>query len=342
MRGSHPPLWLPWRPARLRADEGARHFSRLDIPWRLHARINSARRFALVAVAAFELTEVVVLWRRGFGSQEWMPLVLGALVLLLLLGFELAEAAATRRERELALEIAEWLIPRVSPSIPHLEVAFSVRRMERVAGDYFSIVPRWSNSEDGGAHRVFVTMADVAGLGMQGALLMATFQASLRALADTRMPLGDLAAQLNRWSWDRSREGRHFVMGFFADLQPETGEIKYVNAGHQPPLLLRADGHAESLESGGIPLGVQAQTGYEVGSAVMAPGESLVIFTDGAAGARDHRGEPFGAERIRGVLENIGQCSSSEVLDLILTSVLSFAGSAHQEDDISVLVLKRV
>lgn len=324
-------------------EERARRFGRSGpTPWWFHSRTHPARRVALALVAAFEVSEAAILWSRGFEGRNAAPLILGFMVLLLLLGFEWGELSAARRERELAREIADWLIPRVPPAIPHLEIAFHTRRMERVAGDYFNIFPRQPYSEGADAHRVFVTMADVAALGMQGALLMATFQASLRALAETRMPLLDLATQMNRWSYDRSQDGRHFVMGFFADLRPGTGEIHYVNAGHQPPLLLRATGSLESLELRGFPLGVQGHSPYEVGTAAMSAGDTLVVFTDGAVIARDHRGDPFGEARLRRSLENARGFSAVEILDLILTSVLSFAGSVPQHDDISIMVLKRV
>lgn len=326
-----------------RAGEEPRRRRRLHhVPLWVHSRIHPARRVALVAVAAFELSEAALLWRRGLETQNLAPLILGFLVLLLLLAFEIDESAATRRERELAQEIVEWMSLRVPPSIPHLEIAFHTRRVERIAGDYVTVFPRWPHAPDAESRRAFVAMVDVAGLGLQGALLMATFQAGLRTLADARLPLSDLATLLNRWTWDRSQGGRHFVMGFFADLHPATGDLRYLNAGHQPPLLLRATGRPESLELRGFPLGVQREARYEFGSSIMEVGDSLVVFTDGAAGARDHRGEPFGAERIRQSLEHARDFSAGEVLDQILTSVLSFAGSTRQQDDISVLVVKRV
>lgn len=310
-------------------------------PWWLHSRLHPARHVALALVALFEVWEAGLLWRRGLEFREALPLALGFVVLLLLLAFEIDERSAMRRERELGREIAEWLVPRVPPSIPKLDIAFSMRRAERVASDYFHVSPRWSGPGGADPPRVFLAMADVAGLGLQGALLMATFEAGLRALADARVPLDELATQLNRWSYDRSLEGRHFVMAFFGDLDPESGELRYVNSGHQPPLLLRATGSADSLELRGFPLGALADSEYEIGSTVMQPGDTLVIYTDGAVSAVDHRGEPFGEDRLRRALRQTRGLGATEVLNLLQTSVLSFAGSTPQRDDISVLVLRR-
>ncbi len=308
----------------------------------LLARTYAARRTALVLVAVFEAWEATLLWLRGFEHRNWVPLLLGLVLLLLLLAFELAEFVMARRERELCYEIADWLRPHAAPFIPGLEIAFATRPAEGVANDYFNVFQRWSANGDGEPRRVFAVMADIAGLGVHGALLMATFQASLRAFADTGMALSDLASQMNRWSWDRSLEGRNFIMAFFADVQPGTGALRYVNGGHQPPLLLRASGRAERLELRGFPLGTMEGSSYESGSTSLETGDALVLFTDGLVVAEDHRGEPFGEERLVRALEGARGLSAGDLLEVLRRAVLSFAGSSRQRDDISFMVVRRV
>lgn len=312
-------------------------------PGWLLSRTYAARRTALVLVAVFEAWEATLLWLRGFEHRNWVPVLLGLVLLILLLAFELVEYVMSRRERELCHEIAEWLRPQAAPSIPGLEIAFATRAAEGVANDYFNVFQRWSADGDGDRdrRRVFAVMADIAGLGVHGALLMATFQASLRAFADTGMGLADLAGQMSRWSWDRSLEGRNFIMAFFADVQPETGALRYVNGGHQPPLLLRASGRAERLELRGFPLGAMEGSSYESGSATMEAGDALVLFTDGLVVAEDHRGEPFGEERLLRALEGARGLSAGDLLEVLRRSVLWFAGSARQRDDISFMVVRR-
>ncbi len=310
-------------------------------PGWLLSRTYAARRTALVLVAVFEAWEATLLWLRGFERHNWIPLLLGLALLLLLLAFELVEYVMARRERELCHEIAEWLRPQAAPSIPGLEIAFATRPAEGVANDYFNVFQRWSPDGEADPRRVFAVMADIAGLGVHGALLMATFQASLRAFADTGMVLADLAGQMNRWSWDRSLEGRNFIMAFFADVQAGTGALRYVNGGHQPPFLLRASGQPERLELRGFPLGAMSGSSYETGSTTLGAGDALVLFTDGLVVAEDHRGEPFGEQRLLRALEGARGLAAGDLLEVLRRSVLSFAGSARQRDDISLMVVRR-
>ncbi len=216
-------------------------------------------------MAVFEAVEVYNLWNSGLAHGNWVAVALGLAVLFLLLAFELAEHAAIRRDLDLGREIAEWLLPQAPPRVPGFEIAFGTRRAAHVGSDYFNAFPRWPDASASARPHVFIVMADVAGVGMQGALLMATFQASLRALVDARVSLADLSAQLSRWSWDRSIGGKHFTMAFFADFDTETGAMTYVSAGHQPPVIRRVRGGLERLDVGGFPLGALADSTYETG-----------------------------------------------------------------------------
>jgi sigma-B regulation protein RsbU (phosphoserine phosphatase) len=299
--------------------------------------MSPVRRLALLAVAVFEGWEGYRLWHSGLLDHNWVALGLGFLVLLLLLGYELAEHAAMRRDSELGREIIEWLLPHAPLDIPGYRLAFTSRRADAVGCDYFNAY----RHADAGGDRVFLVMADVAGTGVQAALLMATFQASLRALFDCHTPLLELASQMNRWCWNRGIEGKHFTMAVFADLDPTAGTLVYVTAGHQPPVLRRADGRMERLDCGGFPLGVLADTLFEVGSTNLEPGDALVIFTDGVVEAMDRRGERFGEERILNDLQRTRAEGAEEILDRIRASVLLFVGLTPQPDDISFLVLTR-
>jgi len=306
------------------------------ISWPLLSRISPLRRTALFGVALFELWEANRLWQSGLLDRNWVALALGLLVLLLLLGYELGEHAAIRRDSELGREIVEWLSPQVPLAIPGHRLAFGSRRADAVGCDYFNAYP-WAGARD----RVFIVMADVAGTGMQAALLMATFQAGLRALVDCGMSIGELSAQMNRWCWNRNIEGRHFTMAFFADFDGKDGTLHYVSAGHQPPVLRHTDGKMERLERGGFPLGALADSSYEVGSARLEPGDALLVFSDGVVEAMDRREELFGEERVLHELNQAGVDSADRILDRIRSSVLSFVGLTPQPDDISFLVLSR-
>lgn len=307
------------------------------LSWPFLSHMSPARRIALAAVAVFELWEAYRLWQSGLIDHNWLALGLGFLVLLLLLGYELAEHAAMRRDSELGREIIEWLLPHTPLQVPGYHLAFDSRRADAIGCDYFNAY----RHVRAGCDRVFLVMADVAGTGMQAALLMATFQASLRALVDSRMSLDDLASQMNRWCWNRGIEGKHFTMAFFADLDPTAGALSYISAGHQPPVLLRSDGRMERLDRGGFPLGALAESGYEVGAASLEEGDALVIFTDGLVEAMDRRGEKFGEDRVLHDLQVMRGDPAEGILERIRSSVLLFVGLAPQPDDISFLILSR-
>ena len=331
-----PGLPLPAWPARVRL------FRFLErVSWSSLSKISPARRAALFLVAIFEAFEIYHLWTYGAERGNWIAPILGLSVLFLLLAFELAEHAAIRRDIDLSREIAEWLLPQAPPRVPGMDIAFGTRRAAQTGSDYFNAFPRLPGPVSGTNQHVFIVMADVAGVGMQGALLMATFQASMRALVDAHTPLPELSAQLNRWSWDRSIGGKHFTMAFFADVDAATGTMAYVSAGHQPPVIRRANGGMDRLDVGGFPLGAIAESVYETGTATLEPGDALVIFTDGAVSAEDHRGELFGEERLLRCLVPTQGMAAGEVLDHLRSSVLSFAGLIPQPDDISFLVVSR-
>lgn len=329
-----PGLPLPAWPIRVRL------FRLIEqVSWSSLSKISPARRTALVLVAIFEAFEIYHLWTFGAERGNWIAPILGLLVLFLLLAFELAEHVAIRRDIDLSREIAEWLLPQAPPRVPGIDIAFGTRRAAQAGSDYFNAFPRFLGPAAGASPHVFIVMADVAGVGMQGALLMATFQASMRALVDAHRPLPELSAQLNRWSWDRSIGGKHFTMAFFADLDTATGTMAYVSAGHQPPVIRRNNGSMDRLDVGGFPLGAIADSVYEMGTARLEPGDALVIFTDGAVSAEDHRGELFGEERLLQCLARTQGMAAGEVLENLRSSVLSFAGLLPQPDDISFLVV---
>jgi serine phosphatase RsbU (regulator of sigma subunit) len=307
------------------------------LSWPFLSHMSPARRATLVAVAVFEIWEAYRLWQMGLLDRNWVALALGFLVLLLLSGYELAEHAALRRDSDLGREIIQWLLPSAPPRVPGYRLAFHSRRADAVGCDYFNAYRHAITGRD----HLFLIMADVAGNGMQAALLMATFQASLRALLDSHLPLDELAAQMNRWSWNRGIDGKHFTMAFFADLDLEDGMMNYVSAGHQPPVLCRSGGRLEHLDRGGFPLGALADSGYEVGSARLESGDALVIFTDGLVEAMDRRGEKYGEDRVLHDLRLLRDATAEDILARLCSSVLAFIGLTRQPDDISFLIMTR-
>lgn len=183
-------------------------------------------------------------------------------------------------------------------------------------------------------------VADVAGKSVPAALLTATLQASLHTLAALPGNLVDLTTRLNQYACSQNLAGRRFTTAFLAELEPDTGLLTYVNAGHNWPVLRHASGAFERLETGGLPLGILASSPYQSGSTTIKPGDLLFIFTDGLVEAEDAEQQEFGESRMLSVLSNTGG-SASDVLKGIMTSVDAFVGYTRQHDDITCLVVRR-
>ena len=192
----------------------------------------------------------------GYAGEQGLLTVLGTLLVIALLGLELADRVAMKRDLQIAREIQGWLVPRTPPQVPVFEIAFATRPANTVAGDYYDAFRRPTVSE--GDAPWMLVVADVAGKGMPAALLMASFQSSLHTLVQEPLPLVEVVRRLNHYCCAHSLEGRRFTTAVLAQLDPATGVLEYVNAGHNAPYLRRADGRLEALEASGLPLGIRA------------------------------------------------------------------------------------
>jgi phosphoserine phosphatase RsbU/P len=269
---------------------------------------------------------------------------LGGTILFLLLALELADRVTMKRDLEIAREIQSWLVPSAAPSYSGVDIAFATRPANTVAGDYYDAFVR-SGAPAGEAHsvedaRLLVVVADVAGKSVPAALLMATFQASLRALAATPSSLLDLIAGLNRYACAHSLGGLRFTTAFLGEWDPRTRTLAYINAGHNPPLLRHVSGRIERLETGGLPLGIEIDKTYESASATLDPGDLLLIYTDGVIEAFDVDDVEYGEPRLRNLLLSVPPESAAETLKRLMGDVDAFVGPARQHDDVTCLVLR--
>ncbi|NOZ57463.1 MAG: SpoIIE family protein phosphatase [Calditrichaeota bacterium] len=239
-----------------------------------------------------------------------------------------------RLEEELAIarEIQEGLLPKEFPDLESAEIWGVNIPTRQVGGDYFDCLRLGDES-------VGLAIADVSGKGTPASLLMANVQASLRTLAQPGIDLGKMVARINDLVHANTGFDK-FVTFFYAEFNTGTGELRYVNAGHNPPYLVRRDGRVETLEEGGLLLGMLPNVEYQTGSARLEPGDLLVMFTDGVTEAQNAREEEFEDERLVQVLLDTRSGSAKEVVDAIVDAVTRFAGEAEQYDDITVLVLK--
>jgi serine phosphatase RsbU (regulator of sigma subunit) len=298
--------------------------NKLSPPRRIFLLITIVLAFASIAGLQFLFITKDVEFLLAFG---------GLLILLVLV---LGDHITMKRDIEIAREIQRRLVPRVPPEMPGVDLAFATRPAKMVAGDYFDAFRR---TKDG---PLLIAVADVSGKSVPAAMLMANFQAGLRALAGSRSSLAELIIGLNRLACSNNLNGRRFTTAFLAELDSGTGELRYVSAGHNPPILKRRDGSIERLSSESMPLGVELDENYESGTTQLSTADLLVIFTDGVTEARNEDGEEFGDKRLVALLEGPQKESAGATHAHIMRELDKFVGQAPQHDDITCLVLRRV
>ena len=268
---------------------------------------------------------------------------LGAAILFLLLALELADRVTMKRDLEIAREIQQWLVPAHPPEIPGVDIAFATLPQNTIAGDYYDAFLRPLPSASG-TRPLLIAVADVAGKSVPAALLMATFQASLRALSATPATLEETVGGLDRYARAHSLGGRRFTSAFLAETDPEKREMRYINAGHNAPILLRASGDVERLSAVGPPLGLPifdgVETFYCAKSIQLYAGDLLFVFTDGVVEAVDQDDEDFGEERLLSCLRGASRDAAAEVLQKVMAEVRGFVGYTRQHDDITCLVFR--
>jgi phosphoserine phosphatase RsbU/P len=306
--------------------------------WALMNKLTPARRVLLLVALVMLLVSGM---KFRFGEQVAVDINLefvAALFFLFLLSLELADKVIMKRDLEIAREIQTWLVPSEAPFIPDAEVAFWTRPQNSVAGDYYDAFYPLADSASGG--KLMLVMADVAGKSVPAALLMATLQASLRTLASEGLPLTPLAIRLNRYACEHSLGGQRFTTAVIAEYEPSTRKLTYVNAGHNFPIIRRANGGTERLESGGLPLGISTEAPFVTSEVELRPGDTLVLFTDGVVEAFNATGEEFSDARWLNAVHNLPALSAKESLQYLMKTVEDFVGQTRQSDDITCLVLR--
>ena len=304
--------------------------------WSLLMKLTPARRVLLLVAFA-----MLVMSGIRFHSEKNVALdmnfeVMAALLFLLLLSLELADKVTMKRDLEIAREIQSWLVPSEPPKVVGADIAFATRPQNSVAGDYYDAFYPNPAALD----RLMVVIADVAGKSVPAALLMATLQASLRTIVEENVPLVDLVARLNYYACAHSLNGLRFTTAVLCEYNPNSRRLNYVNAGHNAPILRRANGTLETLEAGGLPLGIRPATNYETASLELKPGDALIFFTDGVVEAFNGGGEEFGNARWLNAMRNLPDWDAQQTLQFLMKRVDEFVGATRQSDDITCLVFR--
>jgi phosphoserine phosphatase RsbU/P len=310
--------------------------------WAVFEKLSPARRVLLLLALILLVIPHTAFQLGGQGNKvysvEFDLHFWGGLILLLLLILEIGDRVVMKRDLQIAREIQTWLLPGAPPQIPGLGIAYSTRPANTVAGDYYDVFPRpgKTNAEN----RVVLAVADVAGKSIPAAMLMATFQASLKTLSTAQVALPELAANMNRYACTNSQGGLRFTTAFLAEYDPVNRRLDYINAGHNNPILRRANGQIEHLDVGGLPFGIQPEVQYPAGNVTLTPGDWLIIFTDGLVEAINSKEEEYGEARVRIALEAGTSLEPKDVLKRLMTDLDLFVGNTPQHDDVTCMLLK--
>jgi phosphoserine phosphatase RsbU/P len=244
---------------------------------------------------------------------------------------EALEKQRMEEELRFAQNIQKDLLPKSMPLLDGFEIAGVNLSSREVGGDYYDVL-RLSETRYG------IAIADVAGKGAGAALLMASLQASLRALAHAEGPIKDLVFRINNLIFENTALDK-FITFFYALLDTGRRTLTYCNAGHNPPLWIRKSGEIRQLEKGGLILGMMANVPFETDTITVESGDRLLLYTDGISEAVDSNGAEFGMERIEQTAIQNTDASAQDLVDRLITGVESFRGEAYQNDDMTLVVV---
>jgi sigma-B regulation protein RsbU (phosphoserine phosphatase) len=249
----------------------------------------------------------------------------------------LLEVAEVNRqlERELAIarQIQTSFLPKSSPQVPGFDIAGINLPYSEVGGDYFDFISIVENQTG-------IAICDVSGKGIPAALLMAAYRAMLLAEIRNQFALRIIFAKVNTLLHESTDRGK-FVTAFYGVLDSKTRVLTFSNAGHDPPILRRADGRVESLSEGGLPLGVLPDSRYEERPVGLSTGDVLLLFTDGVSEATNSEGEQYGPGRLEALLGELTSASARQIVDSVVERVTAFAGGTDRlSDDLTVVCVK--
>lgn len=236
------------------------------------------------------------------------------------------------QERDIleAREIQQRLLPDLIPQISGCLIATAWHPARSVSGDYFDVI---ALDDD----RAALAIADVSGKGLPAAMLMSNAQAALRAIATDRISPREMCRQVNRVVCGNTASNK-FITFFYAILDTQARKLVYSNAGHNHPLLMRANGQLARLDAGGPVLGFLLDYSYEQGEIDLRPGDRLTLFTDGVVEAMDDGGEEFGEERLIDVIRKNLSSNAERLKEEILRALIEFGGRSLQDDATMIVV----
>jgi sigma-B regulation protein RsbU (phosphoserine phosphatase) len=243
------------------------------------------------------------------------------------------EKERIERELELAAAIQREILPRFLPEVEGVELAAANFPTRQVGGDYYDLFPLSRG-------RLAFLVADVSGKGVPAALLVSTVHAAVHLQIDEAKTIAELVERIDR-HLRRYAATRKFLTLFFGLLEPDSGVLSYVSAGHNPALLARASGEIERLDSTGVPVGMLPNASWREVTLAMERGDLLAVYTDGLTEAVNESDEEFGLERLTAAIGKGRNEPPRSLCDSILAQVADFARDMPQHDDQTLLLVRR-
>ncbi len=249
--------------------------------------------------------------------------------------FEAAlEMQRMEEELNLARNIQKGLLPSILPEWKGYQIAAINLSSREVGGDYYDVIhlegDHWG-----------IAIADVSGKGAGAAMLMSNLQAGLRALLPGTIGLAEMVHRVNLLIHHNTSIDK-FITFFYGELDTRSGIFQYCNAGHNPPFLVSRQGKVKELTEGGLILGMMPESQYETGRITIRAGDRLVFYTDGITEAMDEKYEEFGEERVKNIVSANPQLDAEGLLETISTEVQAHAEGLSQQDDITMIVIRKI
>lgn len=245
---------------------------------------------------------------------------------------EALEKQRLEEELELAKDIQKNLLPGELPEFKRFDIAAMSLSSKQVGGDYYDVIKN-------GENKYYVTIADVSGKGVPASLLMANLQAFLKSICKQNLEIEKATADINDLVTENTTDGK-FITFFWCRLDDETAALKYVNAGHNPPILIR-DGQISYLDKGGIIFGVmKTMIPYLSDEIQLKKDDVIVLFTDGVTEAKNEHDDEYSDQKLEELVKINVTKSSAEILNIIKESIVQFANGTPQSDDITIIVIK--
>jgi len=245
---------------------------------------------------------------------------------------QMIEKKRLQGQLEVARQVQLELLPSGDPALPGYDISAYNFPTEEVSGDYYDWVRIYEDE-------IAIVIADVSGKGVPAAILMAFLRASLRAATHIGYATNISMAKVNYLLWE-SVERNQFVTAFHGILDASNKTLSYSNAGHNPPLLIKADGATRFIDHGEQPLGMFQRTRYHQYHLLLQPGDILVLYTDGATEAESPAGEEFGRERLTEAVKKYNDKPAREMIASLQMEILEWTGGAGATDDVTFFVIR--